>query len=665
MPSRDWEPFSGIRRKWCESIRFRHTVWLCVGIVLIMGIGSGLLIYQTGNLIRKSAEDRGLAITRAFATTGAATILNNLFVTQEAIQKSFQDPDLLRIDIIDSDGMIIASKHVDRIGAVLTDKDWTVPVKPRQEVLTYSQDVHGEPVLVIVEPLFADGQLTAWLRVVMSLTQVRHEEWQTVLRMLLVTLALMAAGIVGVQVAQRHVSHVLRTLIGQLRGALSALGASPRTGILDATDASRDQPIAHPGQGEIEYLTDVATQTTELVKSQSEALRESETKFRSVTQSANDGIVSANSRGLIISWNRGAETIFGYKEEEVVGKPLTVLMPERYRELHQSGLERLRSTGESRVIGRTLELHGVRKDGTEFPLDLSLASWKTEEGTFYSGIIRDITERKRVTEALQALTLSLEQKVKERTAELEIARDQALVATQHKSEFLASMSHELRTPLNAVIGFSDVLLEKMFGDLNEKQEEYLQDILSSGQHLLALINDILDLSRIEAGHTELEVSTFNLATTVENTLVLVRERAVRRRVDLTSEINSQLGDCRADERRVKQVLLNLLSNAIKFTPEGGRISVTASVIGEYAEISVTDTGIGISTEDRQRIFEEFYQVKRDPAHKREGTGLGLALSKKFVELHGGRICVESEPGKGSTFTFTLPLRAPIEIPGSH
>ncbi len=665
MPSRDWEPFSGIRRKWCESIRFRHTVWLCVGIVLIMGIGSGLLIYQTGNLIRKSAEDRGLAITRAFATTGAATILNNLFVTQEAIQKSFQDPDLLRIDIIDSDGMIVASKHVDRIGAVLTDKDWTVPVKPRQEVLTYSQDVHGEPVLVIVEPLFADGQLTAWLRVVMSLTQVRQEEWQTVLRMFLVTLALMAAGIVGVQVAQRHVSHVLRTLIGQLRGALSALGASPRTGILDATDASRDQPIAHPGQGEIEYLTDVATQTTELVKSQSEALRESETKFRSVTQSANDGIVSANSRGLIISWNRGAETIFGYKEEEVVGKPLTVLMPERYRELHQSGLERLRSTGESRVIGRTLELHGVRKDGTEFPLDLSIASWKTEEGTFYSGIIRDITERKRVTEALQALTLSLEQKVKERTAELEIARDQALVATQHKSEFLANMSHELRTPLNAVIGFSDVLLEKMFGDLNEKQEEYLQDILSSGQHLLALINDILDLSRIEAGHTELEVSTFNLATTVENTLVLVRERAVRRRVDLTSEINSQLGDCRADERRVKQVLLNLLSNAIKFTPEGGRISVTARVIGEYAEISVTDTGIGISTEDRQRIFEEFYQVKRDPAHKREGTGLGLALSKKFVELHGGRICVESEPGKGSTFTFTLPLRAPIEIPGSH
>ena len=665
MPSRDWEPFSGIRRKWCESIRFRHTVWLCVGIVLIMGIGSGLLIYQTGNLIRKSAEDRGLAITRAFATTGAATILNNLFVTQEAIQKSFQDPDLLRIDIIDSDGMIVASKHVDRIGAVLTDKDWTVPVKPRQEVLTYSQDVHGEPVLVIVEPLFADGQLTAWLRVVMSLTQVRQEEWQTVLRMLLVTLALMAAGIVGVQVAQRHVSHVLRTLIGQLRGALSALGASPRTGILDATDASRDQPIAHPGQGEIEYLTDVATQTTELVKSQSEALRESETKFRSVAQSANDGIVSANSRGLIVSWNRGAETIFGYKEEEVVGKPLTVLMPERYRELHQSGLERLRSTGESRVIGRTLELHGVRKDGTEFPLDLSIASWKTEEGTFYSGIIRDITERKRVTEALQALTLSLEQKVKERTAELEIARDQALVATQHKSEFLASMSHELRTPLNAVIGFSDVLLEKMFGDLNEKQEEYLQDILSSGRHLLALINDILDLSKIEAGRTELEVSTFNLATTVENTLVLVRERAVRRRVDLTSEINSQLGDCRADERKVKQVLLNLLSNAIKFTPEGGRISVTASVIGEYVEISVTDTGIGISTEDRQRIFEEFYQVKRDPAHKREGTGLGLALSKKFVELHGGRICVESEPGKGSTFTFTLPLRAPIEIPGSH
>ena len=333
-------------------------------------------------------------------------------------------------------------------------------------------------------------------------------------------------------------------------------------------------------------------------------------------------------------------------------------MPERYREPHTSGLERLHSTGETRVIGKVLELHGLRKDGSEFPLELSLATWKSEEGTFYSGIIRDINERKRAEEALEQLMVSLERKVKERTAELEITRDHALMATRHKSEFLASMSHELRTPLNAVIGFSEVLLEKMFGNINEKQEEYLQDILSSGRHLLALINDILDLAKVEAGRIELDLTTFDLATMLESTLMLVREGAMRQRIALTCETDPQLGDCCADERKVKQVLLNLLSNAIKFTPEGGKVSVTAKGKGEFAEVSVTDTGVGIAEEDQPKIFEEFYRVKETLTHEREGTGLGLPLAKKFVELHGGKIWLESQRGQGSIFTFTLPIGQP-------
>jgi signal transduction histidine kinase len=228
-------------------------------------------------------------------------------------------------------------------------------------------------------------------------------------------------------------------------------------------------------------------------------------------------------------------------------------------------------------------------------------------------------------------------------------------ASRHKSEFLANMSHELRTPLNAIIGFSEVLQDRMFGELNDKQAEYMQDILSSGRHLLSLINDILDLSKVEAGRMELELGTFNLPITLDTALTLVRERATRHGIGLTLTVDERLGDVTGDERRVKQILLNLLSNAVKFTPEGGRITLKAAPADGLVEISVTDTGIGIAQEDQDAIFEEFRQVGGDDTGKREGTGLGLTLTRKFVEMHGGRIWVRSQPGKGSTFTFTLPL----------
>jgi signal transduction histidine kinase len=229
------------------------------------------------------------------------------------------------------------------------------------------------------------------------------------------------------------------------------------------------------------------------------------------------------------------------------------------------------------------------------------------------------------------------------------------IASQHKSEFLANMSHELRTPLNAIIGFSEVLGERMFGELNEKQDEYLKDIYASGQHLLSLINNILDLSKIEAGRMELEVIDFDLPTAIDNALTLVRERAGRRSIALHMAVDEQLGQTRADERKIKQVLLNLLSNAIKFTPEGGRIEVRAIPVDGAVEVSVSDTGLGIAPEDQEAIFEEFRQV--GTADKKvEGTGLGLALSRKFIELHGGKIWVKSQVGQGSTFTFTVPVR---------
>jgi GAF domain-containing protein len=241
--------------------------------------------------------------------------------------------------------------------------------------------------------------------------------------------------------------------------------------------------------------------------------------------------------------------------------------------------------------------------------------------------------------------------------EIEDKSRQIEAANRHKSEFLANMSHELRTPLNAIIGFSEVLGERMFGELNEKQAEYTDDILTSGRHLLSLINEILDLSKVEAGRMELELAKFDLPLAIDNARTFVRERATKHGINLDVTVDERLGDFVGDERKIKQILLNLLSNAVKFTPEGGRIGIKARQADGSVEISVSDTGIGISPEDQPKIFEEFRQVGSDYAHKTEGTGLGLTLAKKFVELHGGKIWVESEVGKGSIFSFTLPERS--------
>ena len=243
--------------------------------------------------------------------------------------------------------------------------------------------------------------------------------------------------------------------------------------------------------------------------------------------------------------------------------------------------------------------------------------------------------------------------------EIEEKSQQIEAANRHKSEFLANMSHELRTPLNAIIGFSEVLQERLFGELNDKQAEYTDDILTSGRHLFSLINEILDLSKVEAGRMELELATFDLPLAIDNARTFVRERATTHGITLDVKVDERLGDVVGDERKIKQILLNLLSNAVKFTPEGGRIGINARQTDGVVEISVTDTGIGIAPEDQAKVFEEFRQVGSDNAKKIEGTGLGLTLAKKFVELHGGRIWVESEVGKGSTFVFTLPITAAL------
>jgi signal transduction histidine kinase len=333
------------------------------------------------------------------------------------------------------------------------------------------------------------------------------------------------------------------------------------------------------------------------------------------------------------------------KGEGVLGQTAITLEPVQVPDITVSGAYagRLRETLIESGVRAILAVPMVR----EGHLIGSLAVTRNRAGDFPAETI-ELLRTFATQSALAIQNARLFREIEEKSRELE-------AASRHKSEFLANMSHELRTPLNAVIGFSEVLLQRMFGQLNDKQDEYLKDIYASGQHLLSLINDILDLSKIEAGRMELTPAPFHLPSALDNAVTLVRERAARHGIAMELTLDPELADLVADERKVKQVVLNLLSNAVKFTPEGGRISLKASRTDGAVEIAVSDTGIGIAREDQATIFEEFRQVGTDETRKQEGTGLGLTLAKKFIELHGGRIRVDSELGRGSTFSFTLPL----------
>jgi PAS domain S-box-containing protein len=424
---------------------------------------------------------------------------------------------------------------------------------------------------------------------------------------------------------------------GQVIGFLNLNSATP--GFFTPAHAERLLAFADQASAAIENAR-LYGQIEERARELNREVIQQEQYAETVLRSIADGVYTVNRNIIVLSWSQGAEAITGYTAEEVIGRYCGDFL----RHTDEAGqvlcdtdrcpFVRVWSTGKP---VEPEQVFACCKDGRLVPVAVTAAPILDETGQSIGAVevFRDVSRERELVERIKA-------------------------ASRAKSEFLANMSHELRTPLNSIIGFSEMLQDQLFGPLNQKQARYVDNVLTSGKHLLRLINDVLDLSKVEAGKMQLTYSEFPLARALEDSLGMFKVAASKKRLTLELSVAPEVGLIRADEVRFKQIMYNLLSNAVKFTPEEGKVTVHARVTeangGRWAEVSVADTGIGIAPKEMERIWQEFEQVDSSYARQYEGTGLGLPLTRQLVELHGGHIWAESAgEGQGSTFTFRLPM----------
>ena len=383
--------------------------------------------------------------------------------------------------------------------------------------------------------------------------------------------------------------------------------------------------------------------------------RRADERMRLVVEAAPNALVMVDREGRIMLVNAQAERVFGYSRDELIGQLVERLLPHGYRAAHPQRRAGYLAHPQTRLMGAGRDLFGLRKDGSEVPVEIGLNPLVTREGAFVLASIIDITERKRTEDLLRT-----------RNEELRLATERAEAADRIKSAFLATMSHELRTPLNSIIGFTGILLQELAGPLNPEQNKQLDMVRSSARHLLALINDVLDISKIEAGQLEVVAEPFDVRTSVAKIAGIVAPLAEKKGLALRTQLAGKLGEVASDKRRVEQILLNLLNNAIKFT-DRGEVALAVDEVPDFkspggtsaqpaVRLRVSDTGIGIKSEDMATLFRPFRQIDSGLSRNHEGTGLGLAICRGLADLMGAEIRAESEWGKGSVFTFTVPVK---------
>jgi PAS domain S-box-containing protein len=401
------------------------------------------------------------------------------------------------------------------------------------------------------------------------------------------------------------------------------------------------------------------SETKRLMEQEQRAVAQTraEKRFHKLLEAAPDAILEVDQSGKILVVNEAAERIFGYSRDELLELTVEALVPAAARGNHIQHRASYTTHPQTRPMGSGLELKAQRKDGSLFPVEISLSPNRDDAGLRVIALVRDITQRKETEGRLNAIREQYTAELASKNELLEARNLEVEKASRLKSEFLASMSHELRTPLHTIIGFSELLSEEIQGPLNPGQKRFVGHVLQDARHLLELINEVLDISKIESGRLELQHEVFDFGECVEEVLAGIRQRAEAKNIQLENK-NAFHDQLIADRLRVKEILYNLLNNAVKFTAAGGSVWLESLVQDGFLQLTIGDTGIGIPQEEQMAVFEKFYQASGTPGAIREGTGLGLPITKHLVELHGGTIWVESEPGKGSRFSLTLPLARP-------
>ena len=585
-------------------------------LIVVAGYG-GFFIHSQQQQVRIQAEEQGRMLARGYAALGASALFENLFMLQSAFVQLKNQHDIQRIIMLDSDHMVVASDITTLIGTILDDQAIkNAELKKKEAVFSGSEIGLSDDTIVIFEPLYQNPlyrtgtesvvegghellpTFAGWIRIEISLQRLQAEAWQSLVRQAL-TMSLFAAATIFI------VGKTIRRL--------------------------------------------------------SWNIEKSEARLQKTIDTAFDAVVTTDAAGTVTAWNAQAETIFGWSEQEALGRPLdSLILPAGGRDGYRRELARFLESPETQFLNRRLELTTVRKDGGEFPVEWSMSPiWINNECVF-SSFIRDITARKQAEDAQSSHRTQLEREASMRAEALEAlreAKDLAESASRAKSDFLAHMSHEIRTPMNGILGMTELLLQT---ELSGKQHHFVDTVYRSGATLLKLINDVLDFSKVEAGKIELEHIRLDLVKTVREVTDLFSEQVQRKGIKLTCVLAESVPSVlQGDPVRLQQILMNLVSNAVKFTQQGS-ITLTVTVAEDSAShalvrFEVQDTGIGIEPAVQSKIFDAFSQADGSTARKYGGTGLGLSIVKQLAQLMEGTVGIRSEPGQGATFWCTARL----------